>query len=140
MVTFLKLFYNKIIIFLYVIISMEVAKTDQKLLNVISQLQHQKKLLNENIKRVAEQSQYNSHMVAIADDNNHMLERKNKLTERQVNALQCLNNYLSDIKKTNVNSQTIIDEINHDIRDVNTKIKQLHENIQKKQPVPALMS
>lgn len=118
---------------------MEVAKTDQKLLNIISQLQHQKKLLKENIKRVAEQSQTNSHMTAIAHDNNAMLERKNKLTERQVNALQCLNDYLSDVKKTNVNSQTIINEINHDLRDVHTKIKDLQENIQEKQSIPARM-
>ena len=119
---------------------MEVAKTDQKLLNIISQIKHQKKLLHENIKRVAQQSQSNQHMTAIAHDNNAMIERKNNLTEKQVNALQCLNDYLSDVKKTNVKSQTIIDEINHDIKDVNIKIKDLQENIQEKQPIPSRMS
>ena len=108
---------------------MEVAKIDQIILNIMSQLKYQKKQMQENIERIIEQSQKNSHMGDLLCENNTKIEKETKLTEKKISALQYLNDYLLEIKKKNMQSQNIIDNINYDIKDVNRKIKELKENI-----------
>ena len=109
---------------------MEIAKSDLLIQNLLSQLKTQKKLLQTNIKNLATNVSSNPYLVDIARENNKKSEEKNNHTQQQIQALKCLNDYLRDIKKTNHSTKHIIDEVDIDLQDINSKLSTLESELE----------
>lgn len=117
---------------------MEIAKKDLLIRDIIYQINYQKDLLRSNIKRLAEESQTNPHVIRIVENNNHAVEKKNIHTQKQINALKCINNYLNEVKNKNISTKHIIDEVNIDIKGINKKLDELQKDIELIHNIPSL--
>lgn len=108
---------------------MEIAKSDLLIQNLLSQIKTQKNLLQANIQNLATNASSNPYLVEIARENNKKSAEKNNQTKKQIKALKCLNDYLSDVKKTNLSTKHIIDEVDIDLKDINSKLTTLESEL-----------
>jgi hypothetical protein len=108
---------------------MRLAERDLQLLYIEKEIKHRKELLRQKKRELENKSKINEFLGTLKSDYNKYYDKMVQEKHQQYNALLILNEYLSDLKKTDKLVEHQIKVANHDQKDIMKEIAKVKREL-----------